>query len=242
MKLIKNELIKIFKKRSTYVFLFIIFSFIFYTNYFYKYKVGIELRNIETIFFYLFSEYELLIIIFCAFITSSIFDYKGTLKQLLLFPYSRSEILMSKFISSVIMLLFVILYIFVFEIIISKIFFTYNTFSISVFINNSYLNGYIYLLKAFISKLPMYIIYIIMSIFLCLVINNSLSNIILLINYIIITPISSNIKIFDYFINSNCDFSMYLFTNIPIKVVFIYIIYFLIFLSSSFIIFNKKNI
>lgn len=242
MKLIRNELIKLFKKKNIYIFLFIIFCFIFYTNYFYKYKVDAPLSNIETIFLNLFSEYELLIIIFCIFITSNIFEYKGTLKQLLIFPYNRLEILISKFISSIVMLLFIILYIFIVQIVISRIFFVFDL-DISVFINNTYLNGYIYLLKVFLSKLPMYIIYILMSMFLCIITGNSgLNNIILLINYIIITPISSNIKILDYFINSNCDFSMYLFNNIPIKVLFIYIIYFLMFSIGSYIIFDKKNI
>ena len=243
MKLIQNELIKIFNKKSTYIFIFIIFLYVLYTNYFYRYKTTYNINDLLTNFF---LEYELIIFIFITYISSNIItnEFKGTINNLLILPYKRNEILISKYLTCIIMLLFIITYIFILQLIIGRLFFSFDSLTL-ILIGIKKVNIFIYLLKLLITKLPIFLMNIIITILISLTtLNTSITNIIILINYMFITPLinTNTFTIFKYFINNNWDFSNYLYSNIPYKSIIIYLLYLIIILVINHYIFNNKDI
>ena len=243
MKLIQNELIKIFNKKSTYIFIFIIFLYVLYTNYFYRYKTTYNINDLLTNFF---LEYELIIFIFITYISSNIItnEFKGTINNLLILPYKRNEILISKYLTCIIMLLFITIYIFILQLIIGRLFFSFNSLT-PILIGIKKVNIFIYLLQVLITKLPIFLMNIIIAILISLItLNTSITNVTILINYMFITPLinTNTFKIFKYFINNNWDFSNYLYSNIPYKSIIIYLLYLIVILVINHYIFNNKDI
>jgi len=212
----------------------------------------------------LFVEYEIYIIVFivmiCAGIVSSEFN-KGTIKQLLLVPYTRIQILFSKYITCILMLLFIIFSVILMQVIIGGITFGFSSLSIPAVVynfNNSSIevyNIFYYLLIQILAKMPMFII-LITLVFLMgtLTLNNALSIIFGIILYLttpIISEIAANtsIEILNYLILPHWDFTQYLFgmitknpyVNIGMSVP-LCILYFLIAFIPTYVIFNKKDI
>jgi len=197
---------------------------------------------------------------FSAGIISSEYS-KGTIKQLLLTPYTRTQILISKYITCILMSLFTIFITIIMEVVVGLFTFSLSTINIPVVIynfNNNIIetyNVFNYLLIVILSKLPM-IILIISIVLLISVItaNNALSTVFGIILYIA-TPIVSSIATYSklYFLNylilPHWDFSKYLFgmisenANINLKMsIIVSIIYLIITIIPSFIIFNRKDI
>lgn len=212
----------------------------------------------------LFNEYEIYIlfaiIMFSANIISSEYS-KGTIKQLLLTPYTRKEILISKYTTCILISLLTIFITIIMQVAVGLFTFSLSTINIPVVIynfNNSIIetyNVFHYLLIVVLSKLPM-IILIISIVFLISVItaNNALSTVFGIILYIA-TPIVSSIAtyskiyILNYLILPHWDFSKYLFgmisenSNINLKMsIILSIIYLIVAIIPSFIIFNRKDI
>ena len=295
-KLIINELTKIFNKKSTYIILSIIFVFVFFTNYLYKYKLDEiggfnninyldnaledlegsdeerskaeyilntkeninKVNDTRGILINFFNEYETIIIIFLIVISSSMIidEYKGPIKNLLTTPNSRIKILLSKILTIFLLLMFVLVYILILQLLFGYIFFKFDSLKIPVVIYNFKIKNIItinvfnYLLILLINKLPLFLITIMILIFLGIKKkSSSLTSIITLVNYIVITPIviNSNIKLLNYFINKHWDLSIYLYGRVVEDntlnfSIFMCIIYFILLFIASIIIFDSKDI
>ena len=211
-----------------------------------------------------FNEYEIyilfVIVIFSAAIVSSEYS-KGTIKQLLLTPYTRIQVLISKYMTCILMALFTIFITVLMQLIVGAFVFGLSTLNIPAVVYNfnssvvETYNVFHYLLIQIISKMPMIILIIfivlLVSVITC---NNALSIVFGIILYIG-TPIVSSIAIYSKmkFLNllilPHWDFSKYLFGMIPqnsninlTMSITLSIIYLVVAVIPAFIIFNRKDI
>jgi len=223
-----------------------------------------KINDTRGILINLFNEYEIYIlfaiIMFSAGIVSSEYS-KGTIKQLLLTPYTRIQVLISKYITCILMSLFTIFITVIMQVLVGLFVFGISTMSIPVLVynfNNSVVetyNVFHYLLIVILSKMPMIILIISIVLLISVItLNNALSTVFGIILYIA-TPIVSSIAIYSkiYFLNllilPHWDFSKYLFgmisenNNINLKMsIILVIIYLIVSIIPSFIIFNRKDI
>lgn len=186
---------------------------------------------------------------------------KGTIKLLLVRPYSRTKILISKLIAVFITMLITIVAILLLQFIIGGIVYGFGTYMMNVvqfdFTTNSIitLNILAYLGLIFICKLPIFILIGTLAFTLStLFLNSPLAVALPILGYMgsdIINMIAISYK-WDwvkYFVTPNWDLSQYLFGGTPmfsgISVEFsitICAIYFVIMLVSSIVSFKKRNI
>ena len=210
------------------------------------------------------DDYELFIVIIILLASSILIGEefnKGTIKLLLIKPFNRFEILLSKYLTAIIIMLLTIIFIALIQLIIGGIFFGFDSLSNPVPIYNFNINKVVeyniisYMLIRIIIRIPMFIMLITISILVSNIINNTIGSFSLImllymfslvINNIII---EYNLKLFQYFLTMNWDFKQYLFGSLSNfsylnlkKSILIYIIYVIIFLSIMFINFKKKNI
>ena len=252
INLIKNELIKTIKKTSTYIGILIIFLFVLSTNIIYKYNF-VEDSNI---FYNFFTEYEFLLIIIlllvCGGIISEEFN-KGTIKELLINPYSRIKILISKYIALIIIFISIFLIILILQIMFDGILFNFSNLKYTVSINFiQNINVFKYLILMFLAKTPIFIIIIeIVIIIGILTSNTALTTIISFITYLSGTIIenaytSLNIKFLKVFPQLYWDLSKYIYDSISniifLKSIFVCMSYFIILFIISLLLFTKKEI
>ncbi len=164
----------------------------------------------------------LIIIIVCGSIVSDEFN-KGTIKQLLVRPYSRVKIWLAKFIAAIVVLIISMIIISIFATIIFGIaygFDGYVKYNIGVYDYNSgsafSMNTFAYVATDFISKLPYYIMLGTIAIFIGTMLNNTAMGVAIP----LLGTISANIvdmlltayekfRFLKYFITPNWDWSIY---------------------------------
>lgn len=202
----------------------------------------------------------ILIIIISGTTISSEFN-KGTIKQLLVRPYTRTNILLAKFISAIIILMISIFYLFMCELLIGGMFLSFDSLSTPVIVYNlntnslvSY-NVFTYTLITVLAKLPMLLLLLTLAFTLSTISANSQISIsIPIIGYMFsevinALAISFDLKWMKYFPTLNWNLNEYLFgnlgafkyTNMTFSII-ITVIYFIIMLMISVIVFKKKNI
>lgn len=212
----------------------------------------------------LIVDYELFILILILIIAGSIVSEefnKGTIKLLLVKPYSRFKILLSKYLTTIIILLISITFTFICEFIIGSIFFGIDSLSIPIVVYNYNIMGlelynvFHYMLIIIITKLPMLILILTLAFAISTIFGNTAIAISLtilgylsgeLINSI---ALSYNLNWIRYFVTPNWNFTEYLFGGLPtfenVNLQFsiiICIIYLIVMLGITFIVFKKKNI
>ena len=222
---------------------------------------GNDLRGILSRFF---SEFGLFIIVIVIMIAGTIVSEefnKGTIKLLLVKPYSRNKILLSKFITILIMIVFSIAIIVGMELIIGGIIFGFDSLSIPILEYNfntnilEEINVFAYLGIQTLAQLPIILLLATLSFALSTIFTNSPVAISLpLLGYMGASIINQlaiqyNIGFLRYFVTLNWDFSQYLYGSMPLMEgltpifsVIICIIYFIIMIIPTFVIFKKKNI
>ena len=211
-----------------------------------------------------FSEYGLFIIVIIVMIAGTIVSEefnKGTVKLLLIKPYSRAKILLSKYITILIMTVFAIVIILLMELIVGGIVFGFDSLSVPVLEYNfntsqlEILNIFTYVGIEIFTQLPMIILLATLAFALSTIFTNSaLAITISLLGFMspsIINALAIQYKVgfMKYFVTMNWDLSGYLFGSLPlmegmtmgfsIVMCFIYLFAMLI---PTFIIFKKKNI
>ena len=228
-----------------------------------KYDPSIK-GDMRTIYMNMFDEYQyliLIVIIFsCGAIVSDEFN-KGTIKSLLIRPFGRTKILLSKFITAIIMILFACLSIFILQSIVGYLIYGASSLKIPVasynYAANSVvaLNIFKYILLVFVAKVPIFVLISTLAFMLSTLIGNTAASIAIsfvgsiaasIINMLVITY---KVKFMRYFVTLNWDFSDYLFggssqfkyTNFNFSLI-ICLIYFIIMVLIAFIIFKRKNI
>ncbi len=210
------------------------------------------------------SDNFLFIIIIIASIAGSIvsseFD-KGTIKLLLVRPYSRTKILLSKYIVTLFTILFSILAALIMQLIIGGIFFGFDSLSIPVVVYNftadkvMYINLFKYIFDNILAILPEFILLATLGFAISVITNVSTLGVAIPIvgsgAADIINAFASleNIESFKYFVTLNWNFSSYLYggvepfcgVSIPFSII-ICIVYFLLMIIPTFLIFKKRNI
>lgn len=193
-------------------------------------------------------------------IVSTEFD-KGTIKLLLIRPYSRNKILLSKYIVSMFMIIFAILSAFIMQLIIGGIFFGFSSLNIPVVIYNfvqnkvMHINLFKYIFDNVLAVLPEFILLATLAFAISTITNVSTLGVALPIvgvgaaDIINLIAINRNIMPLKYFVTLNWNFTNYLYggvnsfptLSIPFSIL-ICTIYFLIMIITAFIVFNKRNI
>ena len=227
-------------------------------------KVDLNKMNLNKNLEYFFDNYGIfaiaIIIMIAGTIMSEEFN-KGTIKLLLVKPYSRTKILLSKFITVMLMIIFVVLIMGIMQLLVGGVVFGFDSLSAPVveynFNTNSLqeINVFVYFLTQFLAQLPIFILLATLAFALGTIFTNSaLAITISLLGYIAANiinqlAISYNIKFLEYFVTMNWDLSQYLFGNLPNMEgmtmtfsIITCIAYFLIMIISTWIIFKKKNI
>ena len=181
--------------------------------------------------------------------------------MLLIKPYKRSTILISKFIACFCMVFLTITVIFLFHMLIGGLLFGFSSLKNGVMVYDFNIhkllkiNIFVYMLLRIIVKLPMFFIVMLISFILGIVINNGVGSFsITMIVYSFSEVINKlaidyNLKFMKYFITLNWNYKDYLFGTIsPYKYlnvkksILIFIIYGIIFMEIMFSSFKKKNI
>ena len=222
---------------------------------------GDDLRGILSRFF---NEYGLFLIVIVVMVAGTIVSEefnKGTIKLLLVKPYNRTKILFSKFVAILVIIVFSTLAVILMELLVGGLVFGLDSLSIPIvkydFTTNMLqeINIFEYLGVSIITVLPVMLLLGTLAFALSTIFTNSPVAIALpLLGYMgssIINQLALlyDIKIIKYFVTANWDFSQYLFGKMPmmegLTPVFsgiICLIYFLIMIIPTFIVFKKKNI
>lgn len=211
-----------------------------------------------------FGEYEIFLIVMfmmtAGVIVSEEFN-KGTIKLLLIKPYKRSTILASKFITSIIVAIIVILLVLLMQFVVGGLIQGFDSFRNPTIIydhtinNVKHINTIQYLAMQALGKAPMYILLMTLAFaFSTIFTNSALAITISLLGYMgssVINMLALNLKLnwIKYFVTPNWNLTEYFWGGIPtfegITLPFsiaIIVIYMVIMLVPTFIIFQKKNI
>ena len=221
----------------------------------------VDLRGILKSFF---SEYGLFIIVIIVMIAGTIVSEefnKGTVKLLLIKPYSRTKILLSKYLTTLIMIFFTILASVLMELVVGGIIFGLDSLSVPVLEYNfntnqlETINILAYLGLQILTQLPMLILLATLAFALSTIFTNSaLAITISLLGYMSPNIINAlviqyKVEFMKYFVTMNWDLKQYMFGALPNMEgmtmpfsIIISLIYLFIMLIPTFIIFKKKNI
>ena len=227
-------------------------------------NINDEDMTLKTMFENFFSQFGIFIIVILVMAAGTIVSEefnKGTIKLLLVKPYSRNKILASKFVTSLIMIVIVVMVTALMELLIGGVIFGFDSLSIPVleydFNANSVqaINVFVYFGIQLLTQLPMIILLTTLAFALSTLFTNSaLAITIALLGYMSTTiinqlAISFDIQFLKYFVTMNWDLSQYLFgglpymegMSMPVSIV-ICIVYFLIMVIPTWIVFKRRNI
>lgn len=220
--------------------------------------------NSRDLFINLFGNYELFILLVGIVIAGSIVSEefnRGTIKLLLVKPYSRIKILFSKFIVCLIILTLTIAFIYVFQLLAGGIINGFDGMTTDAIVFNfdtnkvETINLFAYVGLTGLCKLPMYILLTALA-FTCstLFTNTALAVSVPFLGYIASSLINQFALLYDikqiiYFVTPNWDLNYYLFGGSPLFEgltlpfsIAICIIYLVIMLTLDCIVFKKRDI
>ena len=211
-----------------------------------------------------FSKYELFIIITIVIIAGAIVSEefnKGTIKLLLVRPFSRAKILLAKFITVIVTVLFIMVVTVILQFIVGGIFFGFDSLSIPAVIYDHSTGKLIEMgifknvLITGLGKLPIYVLLGTLAFALSTIFNNTpVAITITLMGYMASSIINQfayyyDIKWLKFFVTPNWDFTQFFYGGLPLIkgvtvpfAVVICLIYFAIMISVSFVVFRKRNI
>lgn len=208
------------------------------------------------------QEYGMFILIFSVIVAGTIVSnefQKGTIKSLLTRPYSRNKILFSKYIVSIISIFIFIIMFALLQYLVGGIVSGFNVFNTPVVEYDLATNSIVimsvfkYLIIIILSNLPIYILTSTLAFALSTITMNSAVSIAIPIlgNMVseLINIFIEKVKILKYFVTANWDLSVYLFggkglaegLNFKLSLA-ICIIYLVIMIVTTFIVFNKRDI
>lgn len=211
-----------------------------------------------------YSEYLFIIIVMIFMIAGGIASQefsKGTIKQLLVRPYSRTKILLSKYITSISSIFIACFITFVFQLILGTIFFgteslttpiiSYSNISDKITV----MNIFVYSFKSFLGLLPTFLLLTTLAFAASTIFNNTALSIVIsfagFIGSNVVTELLAGFKKWwiKYVYCFNWDFTSYIFNNKPnIKglslgfSIVVCLVYLAILLIPSFIVFKNRDI
>lgn len=232
-------------------------------KYYIENNISIENDN-RNILLNLFNNYELFILIIAIVIASSIVSEefsRGTIKLLLVKPYNRTKILISKFIVCILILILAIIFLALSQLIIGGFIHGFDSLSTPAIIYNfethsiQTMNIASYVSLIGLCKLPIYLLLTTLA-FACSTIftNTALAVAVPFLGYIASSLINQFALLYDlkwiiYFVTPNWDFTQYLFGGAPmfegLTATFSLVIclaYLFIMLAISTVVFKKRDI
>ena len=230
-------------------------------------ETGIDIHNTNSLkgilenFYAQFGIFLIVVVVMIAgTIVSEEFN-KGTIKLLLVKPYTRNKILLAKAITTFIMIIFVIVVTIVMQILIGGIIFGFDSLSEPVATYNFNTNTieetniFVNLGIQTLTQLPMIILLATLAFAISTIFSNStLAITISLLGYMSSSIINQlaigyDLQFLKYFVTMNWDLSMYLYGGLPymegmsmLLSILICVAYFLIMMIPTFIVFKKRNI
>ncbi len=215
----------------------------------------------------LLDKYELFILIFVIMISGAIVSdefSKGTIKLLLVRPYSRLKLLFAKFVTCICLLILFIVFVSVCQLLIGGLVQGFNCLRVPAVVYNYNTNNIEtmsiakHIAITTCAKLPMYLLLMTLAFTISTLFNNSALAIALPLLGYMVSPIINqlasyallrDIKILLYFVTPNWDLTSYLFGGLPMFEqltlpfsITICLVYFLIMVLASAIVFKKRNI
>lgn len=200
-------------------------------------------------------------IMFAGTIVSTEFN-KGTIKTLLVRPYTRTKILLAKFITSMIMVVFAFIVVGVIQGIVGGFVYGFDTYRANIAVFDFAKNSVVeisfikFILLTVLSKFPKYALLATLAFSISTIIANSpIALIFTLAGYTassIINEIAINFEkawMLKFFVTPNWDFSVYLFGKTsqfrgvsPMFSVAICLLYFIVMIFTSFAVFKRRDI
>ncbi len=230
-------------------------------------ETGRDIHNTNTLKGILenfYSQFGIFLIVVVVMIAGTIVSEefnKGTIKLLLVKPYTRNKILMAKAITTLIMIIFIIVVILVMQILIGGIIFGFDSLSEPVVAYNfntntmEEMNIFANLGVQTLTQLPMIILLATLAFAISTLFNNStLAITISLLGYMAASIINQlaigyDLQFMKYFVTMNWDLSIYANGALPYMQgmsmtmsIIICVVYFLIMMIPTFIVFKKRNI
>lgn len=227
-------------------------------------KITEKQSNFQSGLIGVFSNYEIFIIIIIVMIAGTIVSEefnKGTVKLLLVRPYSRVKILCAKCLTTMIILLLAIILILIMQCVVGGIAFGFDGFATTIAqfdFNTSKIITFPlwqYIGILLLAKLPLYLLINMIAFAISTIFTNSpLAIVISLLGYMSTSIINAlaqayHIDILKYFITMNWNIEQYLFGALPpfegmtfTFSIIVCLVYFILLLIPSMIFFKKKNI
>ena len=210
-----------------------------------------------------YNEYAFLIIVFIIMIAGSIVSdefSRGTIKSLLTIPHSRSKILLAKYLTVILLIPFIILFLLVCELLIGGLLLGFDSLSIPAVVYNIAHNG-VDILNIFsyfglytLANLPELLLLTTLAFTCSIILNNTAFAVAITFCGMIASQIinglaiSYDIKVLDYFVTTNWDFTVFLFGgSSPFGLtiahgVMVCLTYLILMLLIGFAIFTNKDI
>ena len=210
-----------------------------------------------------FTEYSFLIIVFIIMLAGgSVSDEfsKGTIKSLLIVPHKRCKILLAKYIAVMISLFIFIAFLFTAQLVVGGIILGFSYLSIPAVVYNltdkniEVLNIFSYFLFNLVANLPQIILLATLAFAVSVILNSTAAAITITFCGMIAADMingiaySYNIKLLNYFVTTNWDFTTYLFGGTSIygvtlgHSILICLTYLVIMLVITFMVFKNKDI
>ena len=211
-----------------------------------------------------YSQFGIFLIVVVVMIAGTIVSEefnKGTIKLLLVKPYTRNKILLSKAITTFIMIIFIIVITLIMQILIGGIIFGFDSLSEPVVAYNfntntmEEMNIFTNLGVQTLTQLPMIVLLATLAFAISTIFTNStLAITISLLGFMSASIINQlaigyDLQFMKYFVTMNWDLSMYLHGALPYMEgmnmtmsIIICVVYFLIMMIPTFMVFKKRNI
>lgn len=220
-------------------------------------------ETLRSVFINFFNEYSFLILVFGIMIAGGMVSdefSKGTIKSLLIIPQKRSKILLAKYISLLIMILLIIGVLIVSELLVGGILLGFGSLSVPVVVYNisasdlEIVNVFGYLGLQIITNLPQIILLTTLAFACSVIVNSTAFSIVIPFCGIIAAELINgfalayDIDILNYFVTTNWDFTVYLFGgtsifgNSLLHAIIVCLVYLIIMLVVTFIVFKRKDI
>ncbi len=210
------------------------------------------------------EDYEIFIVIIIFIVAGTIVSdefHNGTIKLLLIKPYSRCKILLSKYFACCLILIFSILFLILMQLLVGGVLFGLDSLSIPVVAYHYSTSSivcysvFLYMLIRILAKLPLLLMLLTICFGISVIFTNTVASIVVpLVLYMFHTSIhylavQYHLKFMRYFISMNWNFQDYLFggiTDFPyINLEFsvkVWLIYFVGVILLTFLTFKRKNI
>ena len=230
-------------------------------------ETGIDIQNtnsLKGILENFYSQFGIFLIVVVVMIAGTIVSEefnKGTIKLLLVKPYTRNKILLSKAITTFIMIIFIIVITLIMQILIGGIIFGFGSLSEPVVAYNfntntmEEMNIFTNLGVQTLTQLPMIVLLATLAFAISTIFTNStLAITISLLGFMSASIINQlamgyDLQFMKYFVTMNWDLSMYLHGALPYMEgmnmtmsIIICVVYFLIMMIPTFMVFKKRNI